>query len=108
MEQSEINSEQSLPKINFYAEFATKHELYLVDQKVDELNKESASMSNAIEGLTRSVDKISNSIELLIIRKAFNDGMKSFAIKCACVAGTIMGTIITTYLTGIIKIIGKY
>ena len=100
---------------NLYTEFATKKELQavdnkvdVVDSKVDELSRSCVQMAHSIDGLNRSVEKISNNLETLVSKRAFNEGMKTFAIKCSCVAGVIISSIITAHWAGIIKIIGKY
>ena|ERR1700733_3614887 len=99
-------------KVNLYAEFATRHELHVLDQKVDELVKAGAGMAVAVETLNKSVEEISLNIKLLVVNKGVTDRLKQLIAK------SMMGTVsfilclvvpmLVAHWVGLIKIFGKW
>lgn len=102
---NKINDEKDF---NPWIEFATKQEVYIIDEKVDELIKGSAGMSAAIEGLTKSVDSINNNLQVLITNKGIFDGILRYGMKCVVFLTTFIGGMTTLHFVGLIKIFGNW
>lgn len=90
------------------SEFATKTDVYVLENKVQELVKEWGGMTTAIENLDKTLTDVKSKIELLVEKKRIHDGIKVCLYKCLIWFGGIIGTLITAHGVGLIKILGKW
>lgn len=91
-----------------HADYATKTDVYVLENKVQGLVKEWGGMATAIEKLDDTLTDVKDKIESLVEKKGINDGIKACLYRCLIWFGGIIGTLITAHGVGLIKIFGKW
>lgn len=89
------------------AEFATKTDVYVLENKVQELVKGWGGMEATLKKFDETLTEVKNKIDSLVEKKGINDGIKACLYKCLIWFGGIIGTLITAHGVGLIKILGK-
>lgn len=89
-------------------EFATKTDVYVLENKVQGLVKEWGGMAESIKMMNEILTDVKTKIESLVTKKGINDGLKAYAYKCIIVFGSINSTLLVAHFVGLLKMIYRY